>query len=118
MGVTLQHSYPRHYSTSLRVEGLISDEVMTFFKLPNPPILFMAVELSQASNRNQYRESSWGKGPLELEADLTAFCEPTIYKMWEPRCLTTLWASTACYRDSFAFLMAKSFSNKRMGKGS
>jgi hypothetical protein len=21
--------------------------------------------------------------------------------MWEPRCLTTLWASTACYRDSF-----------------
>jgi hypothetical protein len=24
--------------------------------------------------------------------------------MWEPRHLTTLWASTACYRDSFAFL--------------
>jgi hypothetical protein len=24
--------------------------------------------------------------------------------MWEPRCLTTLWASTACYRDSFTFL--------------
>jgi hypothetical protein len=24
-------------------------------------------------------------------------------KMWEPRCLTTLWASTACYRDSFTF---------------
>jgi hypothetical protein len=21
--------------------------------------------------------------------------------MWEPRCLTTLWAFTACYRDSF-----------------
>jgi hypothetical protein len=21
--------------------------------------------------------------------------------MWEPRRLTTLWASTACYRDSF-----------------
>jgi hypothetical protein len=23
--------------------------------------------------------------------------------MWEPRRLTTLWASTACYRDSFTF---------------
>jgi hypothetical protein len=23
--------------------------------------------------------------------------------MWEPRRLTTLWASTACYRDSFPF---------------
>jgi hypothetical protein len=25
--------------------------------------------------------------------------------MWEPRRLTTLWASTACYRDSFTFLL-------------
>jgi hypothetical protein len=25
--------------------------------------------------------------------------------MWEPRHLTTLWASTACYRDSFTFLL-------------
>jgi hypothetical protein len=34
------------------------------------------------------------------KADLTAICEPIVYKMWEPRRLTTLWASTACYRDS------------------
>jgi hypothetical protein len=26
-------------------------------------------------------------------------------KMWEPRRLTTLWASTACYRDSFTYLL-------------
>jgi hypothetical protein len=32
--------------------------------------------------------------------NLTAICEPTLYKMCEPRRLTTLWASTACYRDS------------------
>jgi hypothetical protein len=25
--------------------------------------------------------------------------------MWEPQHLTTLWASTACYRDSFTFLL-------------
>jgi hypothetical protein len=26
--------------------------------------------------------------------------------MWEPRRLTTLWASTACYRNSFTFYWA------------
>jgi hypothetical protein len=30
--------------------------------------------------------------------------EPTVYKMWELRRLTTLQAFTACYRDSFIFL--------------
>jgi hypothetical protein len=25
--------------------------------------------------------------------------------MWEPRCLITLWASTACYRNSFTFYL-------------
>jgi hypothetical protein len=35
--------------------------------------------------------------------NLTAICEPIVWKTWEPRCLTTLWASTTCYRDSFRF---------------
>jgi hypothetical protein len=35
--------------------------------------------------------------------NLTAICDPIVYKMWEPRHLTTLWASTASYRDSFTF---------------
>jgi hypothetical protein len=26
--------------------------------------------------------------------------------MWEPRRLTTLWASTSCYRDSFTFIIS------------
>jgi hypothetical protein len=43
-----------------------------------------------------------GKGRPAREADnLTATCESIVYKMWEPRRLTTVWASTACYRDSF-----------------
>jgi hypothetical protein len=37
--------------------------------------------------------------------DLTAICEPIVYKMWQPRRLTTLWAFTACYRDSFTFYL-------------
>jgi hypothetical protein len=42
-----------------------------------------------------------GKGRPARKADLTAICEPIVYKMWEPRRLTTLWASMACYKDSF-----------------
>jgi hypothetical protein len=37
--------------------------------------------------------------------NLTAICEPTVWKMWKPRRLTTLWASTACYKDSFTYLL-------------
>jgi hypothetical protein len=44
-----------------------------------------------------------GKGPARKADNLTAICEPIVEKMWEPRRLTTLWASTACYRDSFTF---------------
>jgi hypothetical protein len=35
--------------------------------------------------------------------NLTAIREQIVCKMWEPRRLTTLWAFTACYRDSFTF---------------
>jgi hypothetical protein len=37
--------------------------------------------------------------------NLTDICEPIIQKIWEPRRLTTLWASTACYRDSVTFIL-------------
>jgi hypothetical protein len=44
------------------------------------------------------------KGLSARKADnLTTICEMIAYKIWEPRRLTTLWASTTCYRDSFAF---------------
>jgi hypothetical protein len=33
--------------------------------------------------------------------NFTAICEPIVLKTWEPRPLTTQWASTACYRDNF-----------------
>jgi hypothetical protein len=41
--------------------------------------------------------------PARKADNLTAICEPTVWSMWEPRRLTTLWASTACYRDSFSW---------------
>jgi hypothetical protein len=39
--------------------------------------------------------------PARKADNFTAICVPIVYKMWEPRCLTTLWGSMACYRDSF-----------------
>jgi hypothetical protein len=38
------------------------------------------------------------------KVDLTAICEPIVWKMWELRGLTILWASTVCYRDSVTSL--------------
>jgi hypothetical protein len=41
----------------------------------------------------------------EPKADnLSAICEPTVYKMWESRRLTILWTSEASYSDSFTFI--------------
>jgi hypothetical protein len=42
--------------------------------------------------------------PAHNADNLTAIYEPIIWKMWEPRRLTTLWASAVSYRDSFIFL--------------
>jgi hypothetical protein len=62
----------------------------------------MVLGSTQALTEMSTRNLPGGKGRPARKADnLTAICEPTVYKMWEPRRLTTLRASTACYRDSF-----------------
>jgi hypothetical protein len=45
--------------------------------------------------------------PARGADNLTVICESIVWKMWEPRRLTTLWAFTACYRDSFTFYEVK-----------
>jgi hypothetical protein len=56
-------------------------------------------------NRNEYQESSWGgkERPARKADNLTAICESIVYTIWEPRRLTTLWASEACYKDTFFY---------------
>jgi hypothetical protein len=46
--------------------------------------------------------------PVLRADDLIAICEPIVYTMRDPQHLTTLYASTASYRDSFIFLEAVS----------
>jgi hypothetical protein len=50
-------------------------------------------------------KSSWGvKRARRVSLTSWPSCGPIVWKMWEPRCLTTLWASTACYNDRFNLL--------------
>jgi hypothetical protein len=68
--------------------------------LPGSLWSFGRQPLTEMSTRN----APGGKGRTTHKADLTAICELIVHKMWEPRRLTTLWASTACYRDIFTYI--------------
>jgi hypothetical protein len=73
----------------------------------------MALGSTQPLTEMSTRYLLGGKGRLAPKADnLTAICEPIVYKMWEPRSLTTLWTSTACYTDGFTFFFLISCGNK------
>jgi hypothetical protein len=62
----------------------------------------MALESTQPLTNMSARNLPGGKGRQAHEDDnLTAICEPIVYKMWEPQQFTVLWVSTASYRDSF-----------------
>jgi hypothetical protein len=86
--------------------GSIPEEVIGFFffNCPNPSSRTMALDSTQPLTEMSTRNLSGGKGRPAHKADnLTAIYEPNVKKMWEPGHLTTLWASTACYRDSVTF---------------
>jgi small-conductance mechanosensitive channel len=60
----------------------------------------MALRSTQPLTEISTRNLPGGKWRPALKADnLAVICEPIVYKLWEPRRLKTLWASTACYRD-------------------
>jgi hypothetical protein len=72
---------------------------------PNLSSRTMVIGSTQPLTEMSTRNLPGGKGRQARGADkLTAICEPIVLKMWEPRLLTTLWAFTACYWDTFTFL--------------
>jgi hypothetical protein len=93
----------RQCRTSRKVVGSIPDVVTGFFNLPNPPNRTMTLEstqpLTEMSTRNLPEGTGWL--PARKADNFTAICEPIVQKMWEPRRLAIIWASTSCYRDSF-----------------
>jgi hypothetical protein len=64
----------------------------------------MALGSTQPLTETSTRNSLGSKGRPARKADnLTAIYKPIVWIMWEPQHLTTLWAFTAWYRDSFTF---------------
>jgi hypothetical protein len=65
----------------------------------------MVLQFGTYLPRNEYQESSWEvKGGRRVRLTSPLSLRRLSIKMWKPRRLTTLWASTACNRDSFTFL--------------
>jgi hypothetical protein len=66
----------------------------------------MALGSTQPLTEMSTRNLPGGKGRPARKADnLTAMCEPIVYKMWKPRSPTTLWAFTTCYNENFTFYL-------------
>jgi hypothetical protein len=100
---TQQRSWLRHNAISWKVAGSIPN-VIGFFNSPTPSSRTMILGSTQPLKEMSARNLPGGKGRPARKADnLTAICEPIVYKVLEPRRLTTLWVSTACHRDSFTF---------------
>jgi hypothetical protein len=84
---------------------------MIFFLIYLILLVALDPEVYSASNRNEYQKQknnvSWSRPqPMRRAGNLTAISEPIVKTMWDPQHLTTLYASTACYGDTFtSFLL-------------
>jgi hypothetical protein len=66
----------------------------------------MTVGSTQPLTEMSTRNLPGGKGRSASKADnLTTICEPTVYKMWEPRRLTTLWGLYGLLQDGLTFFL-------------
>jgi hypothetical protein len=106
------HQVPNPRSSGLYHSALTSvlPRHWFFFNSYNPSshtiAMMFAQPLAEIYTRIFLGSETW----LVLRADnLTAICEPIIKKMWLPQRLTTLCASTACYRDGFTFMISSRF---------
>jgi hypothetical protein len=76
---TWYHSLLRHYTTSWKVVGSISDEVSKFFSWPNHSSCTMALGSTQPLTEMSTRNLTGGKWWLACKTDsLTAIYEPIV----------------------------------------
>jgi hypothetical protein len=87
-------SWLSFYAISWKVMGSIPDDITGFFNWPNPYSRTMTLGSTQPLIQKTIRKLSGSKEKPAHKADnLTAICELTVCKMWEPRHLTALWDS-------------------------
>jgi hypothetical protein len=90
------------------VAGSRPDNINDFLFLILSPALGLGVD--SASNRNEYQKQKkmflGSRARPAPKADkLTTICELIVQTMWDLRRLITLYASMACYRDSFMAIL-------------
>jgi hypothetical protein len=69
----------RHYATSRKIAGSISDEVIGFLNLPDSSSRTMALGLTQPPIEMSTRKFLGGKKrPVRRADNLTAICEPIV----------------------------------------
>jgi hypothetical protein len=74
------------------------------------PAALWALGSTQPPTEMSTRNLPGDKGRPTREADnLATIRKWIVYKMWEPRRLTILWVSTACFRDIFTYLYKDTF---------
>jgi hypothetical protein len=80
--------------------------LLLFFSMYlNPSSRTMAMGSTQPLKEMSTRNLRSGKTrPVRKADNLTAINDQVVQKMWDPRRFTLLWASTACYSDSFIFV--------------
>jgi hypothetical protein len=80
-----------HYTTGGKVAGSILDKVIGILNWPNPSSRTMDLGSTQPLTEMSTRNLPGGRRrPARKTDNLTAISEPIVWKMWEPRRLTTL----------------------------
>jgi hypothetical protein len=98
----------KHCTTSRKVAGSILNEAIGFSNSPNSSSHTKTLRSTLPQTEMSTRNLPGGKRlPAHKADNLTAICEAIVQKMWEPRRLTDLWASTDCHRDGFTFILCQ-----------
>jgi hypothetical protein len=88
-------------------------EVIEFFSIYLILPVAQCPGVYSTSDRIEYQKqkkvSEAKRRPVCKADNLAAICEQIVYKIWAPQYLTTLYASTAYYGDSFTFFFFNGF---------
>jgi hypothetical protein len=93
------------YAASRKIVDSIPDKVTGFCNWHNPSsrkTLVSTQPITEMSTRNL---PGGEKRPAHKADNITAICEPTVYKMWQPLRLTNLWGHHGLLQGWLSFLL-------------
>jgi hypothetical protein len=93
----------RHCATSRKDVGSMPDEVIGFFNWPNPSGRTMALGSTKPLTEMSTRNLPGVKGGRRVRLTTLPSYVSQVCRKFGSLDVSTLWASTACYRDSILF---------------